>query len=195
MMDVMFNQRRKEDVDFWLDVAENPDSPDHDWSRVMKDWRAVVDFPACGAWRGLVAAYPKAKVIFTLHPKGAEAWYASTRSTIYAGTDLDAGTDFGKKINAMMDKLIWKGLMQDTMESAERAQARYHSHLAEVRATVPADQLLVYTVSDGWGPLCDFLGVPTPAEPFPEVNGREIMARTGARLKRMSSFGLGMPRT
>lgn len=28
----------------------------------------------------------------------------------------------------------------------------------------------MYEVSQGWGPLCDFLGKPVPQEPFPRVN-------------------------
>ena len=40
------------------------------------------------------------------------------------------------------------------------------------QGTIPADRLLVYQVKDGWGPLCDFLGVPVPDEPFPRTNDR-----------------------
>ena len=35
---------------------------------------------------------------------------------------------------------------------------------------MPADQLLVYEVGQGWEPLCEFLGVPVPDEPFPHLN-------------------------
>ena len=35
---------------------------------------------------------------------------------------------------------------------------------------MPADRLLVYEVKDGWGPLCEFLGVEAPEEPFPHLN-------------------------
>ena len=191
MMDVMFDQTRKGDVDFWLEVAKNPDSPDHDWDKILTNRRALVDFPSCGAWRGLLAAFPKAKVILTLHPKGPEAWFNSTRDTIYASTDMDVVTPFGKKINMMMDNLIWNGLMQGTMETRDLAIARYQSHLEEVRATVPPDQLLIYSVTEGWDPLCAFLGLPIPSEPFPQVNGREEMTRMTTRLKRMESFALG----
>jgi hypothetical protein len=38
---------------------------------------------------------------------------------------------------------------------------------------VPADQLLIYDVNDGWAPLCAFLGVPLPTNtPFPFHNKR-----------------------
>ena len=48
--------------------------------------------------------------------------------------------------------------------------AALQAHEADVLASVPAAELLVYTVGDGWEPLCEFLGVPVPAEPFPHSN-------------------------
>jgi hypothetical protein len=30
----------------------------------------------------------------------------------------------------------------------------------------------VYSVTEGWGPLCDFLGAEVPDEPFPRTNDR-----------------------
>ena len=48
-------------------------------------------------------------------------------------------------------------------------------------ARAPKDRLLVWRASDGWGPLCERLGVPVPPEPFPRVNTREeFMARLSA---------------
>jgi hypothetical protein len=45
---------------------------------------------------------------------------------------------------------------------------------------VPAEKLLVHRASDGWEPLCEFLGVRVPKEPYPRVNSREEMTeRTG----------------
>ena len=46
------------------------------------------------------------------------------------------------------------------------------AHNEAVKNTIPADQLLVYEVKDGWGPLCEFLGKPVPSEPFPRTNDR-----------------------
>jgi len=41
-----------------------------------------------------------------------------------------------------------------------------------VRSAIPADQLLVFEVKDGWAPLCEFLEKPVPSEPFPRTNDR-----------------------
>lgn len=38
----------------------------------------------------------------------------------------------------------------------------YEQRIAEVKASVPADRLLVFNVKQGWEPLCAFLGLPVP---------------------------------
>ena len=40
------------------------------------------------------------------------------------------------------------------------------------QALIPDSQLLVFEVKHGWGPLCEFLEVPAPDEPFPRTNDR-----------------------
>jgi hypothetical protein len=46
------------------------------------------------------------------------------------------------------------------------------AHNEEVKRVVPAEQLLVWDVSDGWEPLCEFLGVAVPDGPLPHANDR-----------------------
>jgi len=38
---------------------------------------------------------------------------------------------------------------------------------------IPAQRLLVFEPSQGWEPLCRFLGGKIPDEPFPRTNTRE----------------------
>ena len=40
----------------------------------------------------------------------------------------------------------------------------------EVIHTVPKDRLLVHQAKEGYGPICEFLGLPVPDEPYPRVN-------------------------
>ena len=54
----------------------------------------------------------------------------------------------------------------------EELRAAFVAHNDAVKATIQPDRLLVYEVKDGWGPLCEFLGVPAPDEPFPKTNHR-----------------------
>lgn len=178
MIEVIRNKANKSHLDFWRRVANTPAGTRHDWNQVFANYTAAVDFPASGVWRELMAAYPDAKVLLTLHPKGAEAWYESTIETIYFTENrwqfqvLKVTTPFGRKFGDMSRKLLWERTLKGTMSDRERAIAQYKQHIEDVKAAVPADRLLVYSVDQGWNPLCKFLNVPVPAEPFPNVNDR-----------------------
>lgn len=51
-----------------------------------------------------------------------------------------------------------------------RGKEVFHKHYDEVRSLVPADNLLEFSVKDGWGPLCEFLDEEVPPMKFPYVN-------------------------
>ena len=57
----------------------------------------------------------------------------------------------------------------------------FRRHNEEVLATIPAERLLVYQAGQGWEPLCEFLGVPVPMEPYPFENSRaEFIGRVSS---------------
>jgi hypothetical protein len=41
----------------------------------------------------------------------------------------------------------------------------------------------VFNVKQGWQPLCDFLGVPVPDRPFPNVNDTKSFGKMMRRIK------------
>ena len=144
-----------------------------DWDRLFAGYRATVDMPGCMFYRELLDKYPEAKVILTV--RDPERWYDSVRQTI-----LFAFSAFPKWIvmlsprmrvfQRMMDRL-WDGLFQGRFEDRAFAIDAFSRHNEQVRRDVPADRLLVYEISQGWGPLCAFLGVPVPeGKPFPHLN-------------------------
>ena len=55
----------------------------------------------------------------------------------------------------------------------EHAIRAFNAHNEDVRRSVPPEQLLVYEVAQGWGPLCAFLEVPVPSTPYPKANTTE----------------------
>lgn len=178
MMEVIRNKDNADHLDFWWKVANTPPGTRHDWEAVFGGYKAAVDNPACCVWRELMAAYPDAKVLLTLHPRGPDAWFDSTIDTIYFTENrwqfkvLEALTPFGRKFGGMSRKLIWQRNLRNTLPDRQKSVAEYERHIAEVREAVPADRLLVFSVDQGWGPLCKFLGVPAPDTPFPNVNDR-----------------------
>jgi hypothetical protein len=57
-----------------------------------------------------------------------------------------------------------------------RLVAAFERRIEEVVAAIEPERLLVYRVTEGWAPLCAFLGYPVPAEPFPHKNDRASFA-------------------
>jgi hypothetical protein len=76
--------------------------------------------------------------------------------------------------------LILEQTFGGRLEDRAHAKRVFERHNRAVIAAVPASRLLVYQPGDGWEPLCGFLGVPVPDEPFPRLNDTAwYRARTG----------------
>jgi hypothetical protein len=73
---------------------------------------------------------------------------------------------------AMLDGLLWQGegTLVECADDPDALAAAMDRWTDEVRANVPAERLLVWDVTQGWEPLCEFLELPVPDEPFPNVN-------------------------
>ncbi len=188
MHEVTGNKANANHLEFWHKVANAPAGAQHDWGQVFANYTATVDNPGCCVWRELMAAYPEAKVLLTLHPGGPEAWYQSTRETIYFTETmwqfklLKLFFPVRRKFGDMLHKLIWQRSHRGSMTSRKAAIARYHEHIAEVEAAVPPEKLLVYSVDQGWAPLCEFLGAPVPNGDFSNVNDRASMKKMIAKI-------------
>jgi hypothetical protein len=157
-----------------------------DWDALFEGYRSAVDYPACRYYRELMEQYPTAKVILTV--RDPNNWWESVRETIYQVSPPASGAEGGPptplpfpgdpqlfaRIFGMVQRDVWEIDFERRFEDREYAVERFNRHTAEVRAHVPADRLLVYQVKEGWGPLCEFLGVPAPeGKPFPRLNDRE----------------------
>ena len=62
------------------------------------------------------------------------------------------------------------GLLNGEETTDEWMIDAFRRHDEEVRATVPADRLLVWSPKDGWEPLCAHLELPVPEMPLPHIN-------------------------
>ena len=76
------------------------------------------------------------------------------------------------------------GAVEDGQDTAVRF---FHDWTESVKEAISADRLLVFEVKQGWNPLCKFLDVPVPDEPFPNANDT---AEQQARLRSMKRFCL-----
>src|SRR5438874_1763910 len=84
-------------------------------------------------------------------------------------------------------------LFQGRFEDRGFATEVYRDHLTEVQERVPPERLLVYEVSQGWGPLCAFLGVPVPDKPFPRLNDTKAFQRRNTAMTVVSWAVLAAP--
>ena len=182
-------------LDFWRNVADAPAGTQHDWETVFANYTAAVDNPACCVWQEVLEANPDAKVILSLHPRGPDAWYQSCIETIYATETmwqfkvLKIASPWARKLGDMLTKLVWQRSHHGTMTDRARAIAYYEHHAERVKSTVPGDQLLVFSADQGWGPLCEFLGVPLQAGGFPEANDRAFFKKNLAGMA-MAAYGI-----
>ena len=70
----------------------------------------------------------------------------------------------------MLRKAVVNRIFEGNVQDREHVIAAYERHNADVRRTVAEERLLIYEVSEGWVPLCSFLGADIPDEAFPKVN-------------------------
>jgi len=141
-----------------------------DWNAIYAGYESAVDWPTAGFFRELAATYPAARFILTV--RSPQSWADSFSQTIYPLlTQRDRVRDEMLPWIDMAAGVVARTGFPAGLDSAALQQA-FVAHGDAVKAAIPAERLLVYQVKDGWGPLCEFLGVPTPAEPFPRSNDR-----------------------
>lgn len=131
------------------------------WDQVFDGYRATVDWPAAFFWRELAEHYPHAKILLTL--RDADSWFASMEKTIL--TVLRE-----RKIDTIGHELVTRRVFGGELHDRDHIIAAYKRNTAEVQAAFGPDRLLTYNIGDGWEPLCDFLGVEVPSEPYPHAN-------------------------
>jgi hypothetical protein len=173
-----------------------------DWDGVLGGYEAAVDWPACAFYEELMERNPDAKVILTV--RDPERWYESTRSTIYELSMIATRSPlfrlvfgairllrFGRvAMGNMAEEIIWEGTFGGRFEDKRHAIEVFNRHNEKVRRRVPQEKLLVYEVKEGWGTLCEFLGVEEPDEPFPRLNDAAEMRR---RILGLRAVSLAVP--
>ncbi|MUL43720.1 sulfotransferase family protein [Streptomonospora sp. PA3] len=162
-----------------------------DWDRVFEGYRAAVDFPASVFWEELSRTYPDAPIILTV--RDPKRWHASVSNAFPDPTEVDPQqlpepmrgfADLMPLITGAAEDRLGLGWRPGSAMAEDEAVRMFEAHTERVRAAAPADRLLVFSPADGWGPLCDFLGVEAPAdEPFPHLNDTETMRRMFAAMQ------------
>ncbi len=200
MTELLLNRERRKDAGFWERAADTPPAAS-EWVEFFGDsYSAAIDFPTCAFWRPLMAAFPEAKVVLSVHPGGAEAWYDSTRATIFDwyqrvrekgdGPEAESIPLAERETDKMMTRVVYgeKGLLRGAFLDRDTALQLYETHNQSVRDEVPPDRLVDWSADQGWVPICDALGIEVPDTPFPRSNQRGEMSRRIKMMERMSKI-------
>ena len=166
-----------------------------DWDVVFAGYRAAMDWPAAAYWRELAEHYPDAKIVLSI--RDPQQWYDSVTRTIFKrALEERRGLPMHRRVirwlvaRRVPDFALYPRMARATVidrifdgriDDREHGVSVFERHIAEVKASIPGDRLLVFNVREGWGPLCEFLDCPVPDGPFPHVNERAMYSRKRPR--------------
>ena len=155
-----------EQVPFWDRVALDQK---YDWEELFGGYQSSCDWPSCTFYKELADKYPAAKVILSL--RDPKSWYKSVANTIMPAMKKSDGSAPGLP-GVFGPLLIGERTFGNDFSEAHMIEV-YERHNAEVKRTIPAERLLVFEASQGWAPLCAFLGVKVPDALYPNLNSTE----------------------
>ena len=155
-----------------------------DWEEVFGEHESTVDWPGAFFYRELADAYPDAKIV--LSTRDPEAWERSMRDTIWGLFHGHSVMSHVSKAREFVDP-DWREYLQlmtrmwaaqgifagGDLRPGQLAEAisRYEE---QVQRNIPEDRLLVWSVTEGWEPLCAFLEVDVPEAQFPRLNDSKM---------------------
>ncbi|KAK8081805.1 hypothetical protein PG996_000586 [Apiospora saccharicola] len=130
--------------------------------------KGLADYPAAIFPEELIEAYPEAAVILTVR-EDEQKWHDSMMSTLIpAHAQNDHRSSDMYRLAAKYHQHCWSN------DFPTHGMALYQKHNQAVRdaAARRAKKLLEYKPGMGWAPLCEFLGLPTPAAdvPYPRAD-------------------------
>ncbi|KAK7954416.1 hypothetical protein PG988_015110 [Apiospora saccharicola] len=144
---------------------------------VLRNYSAVTDVPCICFADELIQAYPDAKVILTTRDPA--KWIVSYENLILK---LAESEEYGwvRAVGCIDHEFLgpyldWVNMFlrywtNGDWQNREKLIQAMLDHNDHIRKIVPKDNLLEWNPSDGWQPLCNFLGKPVPNVPFPHIN-------------------------
>ncbi|XP_031564443.1 uncharacterized protein LOC116299866 [Actinia tenebrosa] len=159
-------------MDEWLDLYKHGKVPD--FYAMFKDVDVVIGSPCNFFFEELMEAFPDAKVILSIR-RDENAWIKSFKNHFAVLnnsylTKMQCLLPTYKNLLCILTYALMSTVGTPEPNSSYICRKRYRWHNDRVKSLVPADKLLVYSVEQGWEPLCEFTGQKIPDQPFPHLN-------------------------
>ncbi|MEM6955819.1 MAG: sulfotransferase family protein [Myxococcota bacterium] len=150
--------------------------------RLLEHFDGLTDITTVPHFEAIDRAYPGSKFILTTRPE--DAWLDSARRH-WAGRPA-YGDPTKDETHLRVRRYLRMGTYGTHHFEPERFLAVRREHEARVRAYFAKrpDDLLVIPLTEGagWRPLCEFLRLPQPIEPFPHKGGGGGVGRSLAEI-------------
>lgn len=172
--------RNPDQIQYWEDLEKGKGI---DWEQLFTGYQSIVDLPGYRVYQKILQHYPDAKVI--LNTRSFDPWYESVYHTIFQAAPslsqkivMSLQMPFSPRLRKIVrvlkyaDRVFWQGDFQGRFQDKEFTRKIYEKHHQDVIDHVPPDKLLVFEAKEGWDPLCRFLEVQKPKEPYPRLNER-----------------------
>ena len=183
----------------WADVAKGQETTDAAFAAIAQvGFNATLDWPTSDMFQDQIRLYPEAKVVLSIRDDAA-AWARSfsTLTRLIRALDRPFSWKFPNPLPLIFPThsenmhtlrcatgkvvLGWNRCEQlagkQWLESGF-LEEQYQKHVDLVKTQVSHDQLLIFNVKEGWGPLCRFLELAVPDVPFPRVGDTAMLERS-----------------
>ena len=170
----------------WLDLYFNGVEPD--FAAMYEEVDAVTDLPPALWLKEILKSFPDAKVILTVRDSE-DVWAESLVNHMSLVSSLLPSwyrvfPSANEEMN-FLTALRCAAYGSEDLSMSPLYKKKYREHNDRVQAVVPADQLLVFNVKQGWQPLCEFLGCEVPSREFPRRNVAGTEVKSDHHLIRM----------
>lgn len=162
-------------VDEWLAIYCGEKTPD--FLAMYEGVDAVTDLPAAFWYEEILQAFPDARVILTVRDSD-EVWMQSVlnhrrllqRHWVHMVYSLLTLLPTKPRKVRNLARLEFLAAYGSPNPIPILYKKKYNEHNERAQAVIPKEKLFVYNVKQGWGPLCEFLGVDVPSQEFPRAN-------------------------
>ena len=155
-------------LSLWRSLEQGDDTA---LMRALEGFRSQVDWPGAVYWETLARVNPSSKVILSV--RDPDEWFDSIQATIVPFIESMSAQSEDlhlRELATWSERVIARDIFDNKMDDRAYAIKVYRAHTSQVIDTIPNERLLVFQVSDGWEPLCEFLDRDVPNENFPNTN-------------------------
>jgi hypothetical protein len=163
-----------------------------EWDELLGPYDAVTDLSGTMPFT-FIETFPKAK--FLLVKRNFDTWVRSYDEALLAELFGWQGYFFTFLVEPLAGTYVYRAMRKMALGpvGVEASQVRnrgvlrkyYEEHHRKIRELVPSNQLLEFSLADGWEPLCGFLGRDIPKQEFPHANDKQTISQGWRYLRRL----------